>query len=73
MIQTKGLTKRYGKTDSVRDVTFTAAPGRVTGDLPFTTFMSAAGGNPEGLLLFSGYALVALGVAAWFIRRDLTD
>jgi hypothetical protein len=41
--------------------------------LPFTTFMSAAGGNTQGLLLFSGYAAAALGVAAWFIRRDLAD
>ena len=33
MIETQGLTKRYGKVDAVRDVTFTAAPGRVTGFL----------------------------------------
>ncbi|MBU2666013.1 ATP-binding cassette domain-containing protein [Actinoplanes bogorensis] len=33
MIETKALTKRFGKTDAVRDVTFTAAPGRVTGFL----------------------------------------
>jgi ABC-2 type transport system ATP-binding protein len=33
MIEAKGLTKRYGRTDAARDVTFTAAPGRVTGFL----------------------------------------
>ncbi|MBM2615547.1 ATP-binding cassette domain-containing protein [Actinoplanes sp. LDG1-06] len=33
MIETKGLTKRFGRVDAVRDVTFTAAPGRVTGFL----------------------------------------
>lgn len=33
MIETKALTKRFGKVDAVRDVTFTAAPGRVTGFL----------------------------------------
>ncbi|MGK5684317.1 ABC transporter ATP-binding protein [Actinoplanes sp. URMC 104] len=33
MIETRGLTKRYGGVDAVRDVTFTAAPGRVTGFL----------------------------------------
>lgn len=31
MIDIRELTKRYGGTDAVRDVTFTAAPGRVTG------------------------------------------
>jgi TRAP-type C4-dicarboxylate transport system permease small subunit len=41
--------------------------------LPFTTFMSAAGGNPRGLLFFAGYAVASLAVAGWFIRRDLTD
>ncbi|GID29214.1 ABC transporter family protein [Paractinoplanes brasiliensis] len=33
MIETNALTKRFGKVDAVRDVTFTAAPGRVTGFL----------------------------------------
>nr|WP_221381442.1 ATP-binding cassette domain-containing protein [Actinoplanes polyasparticus] len=33
MIETKGLTKRYGRTHAARDVTFTAEPGRVTGFL----------------------------------------
>ncbi|WP_250030708.1 ATP-binding cassette domain-containing protein [Paractinoplanes maris] len=33
MIEAQGLTKRYGRTDAARDVTFTAAPGRVTGFL----------------------------------------
>ena len=33
MIETKALTKRFGRVDAVRDVTFTAAPGRVTGFL----------------------------------------
>ncbi|MDY7089680.1 MAG: ATP-binding cassette domain-containing protein [Actinomycetota bacterium] len=33
MIETQALTKRFGKVDAVRDVTFTAAPGRVTGFL----------------------------------------
>ncbi|MBM2615546.1 hypothetical protein JIG36_08205 [Actinoplanes sp. LDG1-06] len=42
--------------------------------LPFTTFMSAAGGkNPVGLLFFAGYTAAALAVALWTIRRDLTD
>jgi ABC-2 type transport system ATP-binding protein len=31
MIETRDLTKTYGKVDAVRDVSFTAAPGRVTG------------------------------------------
>ncbi|GAA1623305.1 ATP-binding cassette domain-containing protein [Actinoplanes couchii] len=31
MIEIKELTKTYGRVDAVRDVTFTAAPGRVTG------------------------------------------
>jgi ABC-2 type transport system ATP-binding protein len=31
MIEIRDLTKTYGKVDAVRDVTFTAAPGRVTG------------------------------------------
>lgn len=31
MIETRELTKTYGRVDAVRDVTFTAAPGRVTG------------------------------------------
>ena len=33
MIETRELTKTYGRVDAVRDVTFTAAPGRVTGFL----------------------------------------
>src|SRR4029453_18477873 len=33
MITVEGLTKRYGPTVAVDDVTFTAAPGRVTGFL----------------------------------------
>ena len=33
MIEAKGLTKRYGRTHAAQDVTFTAAPGRVTGFL----------------------------------------
>ncbi|GAB2588277.1 ABC transporter ATP-binding protein [Paractinoplanes abujensis] len=33
MIETQALTKRFGQMDAVRDVTFTAAPGRVTGFL----------------------------------------
>ncbi|WP_250030707.1 hypothetical protein [Paractinoplanes maris] len=41
--------------------------------LPFTTFMSAAGGNPQGLLLFAGYVALALAISAWAVRRDLTD
>ncbi|MDY7089681.1 MAG: hypothetical protein SYR96_31825 [Actinomycetota bacterium] len=41
--------------------------------LPFTTFMSAAGGNPRGLLLFAGWTALALAVALWSIRRDLSD
>lgn len=31
MIEIKGLTKTYGRVDAVRDITFTAQPGRVTG------------------------------------------
>jgi ABC-2 type transport system ATP-binding protein len=31
MIEIRDLTKTYGRVDAVRDVTFTAAPGRVTG------------------------------------------
>ncbi|GAA4952090.1 ABC transporter ATP-binding protein [Actinoplanes utahensis] len=31
MIEIRELTKTYGRVDAVRDVTFTAAPGRVTG------------------------------------------
>jgi ABC-2 type transport system ATP-binding protein len=31
MIETKELTKRYGRVDAVRSVSFTASPGRVTG------------------------------------------
>ncbi|MGK5684318.1 hypothetical protein [Actinoplanes sp. URMC 104] len=41
--------------------------------LPFTTFIGAAGGNPKALLLFAGYTAAALAVAAWTIRRDLTE
>lgn len=41
--------------------------------LPFTTFMSAAGGNPRGLLFFTGWTVLALAVALWSIRRDLGD
>ncbi|MBL7255368.1 hypothetical protein [Paractinoplanes lichenicola] len=42
--------------------------------LPFTTFMSAAGGNnPLGLLFFAGWTTLALAIALWTIRRDLTD
>jgi ABC-2 type transport system ATP-binding protein len=33
MIETRELTKRYGRVNAVEDVTFTAAPGRVTGFL----------------------------------------
>ena len=41
--------------------------------LPFTTFMSAAGGNPRGLVFFAGWTVAALVVAIWTIHRDLTD
>ena len=41
--------------------------------LPFTTFISAAGGHPRGLLLFAGWTTVALGAAIGAIRRDLND
>ncbi|MBU2666014.1 hypothetical protein KOI35_21100 [Actinoplanes bogorensis] len=41
--------------------------------LPFTSFMSAAGGNPKGLLVFTGWTVVTLAIALWYIRRDLTD
>lgn len=33
MIEAQGLTKRYGDTTAVNDVTFTVHPGRVTGFL----------------------------------------
>ena len=33
MITVEGLTKKYGPTVAVDDITFTAAPGRVTGFL----------------------------------------
>ncbi|MBC9711245.1 ABC transporter ATP-binding protein [Streptomyces sp. TRM66268-LWL] len=33
MIEVKGITKRYGSTTAVRDLTFTVRPGRVTGFL----------------------------------------
>jgi len=33
MIEVRGLTKRYGGTTAVKDLTFTVRPGRVTGFL----------------------------------------
>lgn len=41
--------------------------------LPFTTLIQAAGGHPKGLLLFTAYTVVALIVAGWAIRRDLSN
>lgn len=41
--------------------------------LPFTTFMSAAGGNPRGLVFFAGWTVAALVAATWTVHRDLTD
>jgi hypothetical protein len=41
--------------------------------LPFTTFINAAGGHPQGLALFAGWTAVALAAALWAIHRDLGD
>jgi hypothetical protein len=45
--------------------------GRLEGPLPLAAFLEAAAGDRHYLLVFAGWTLGALAVAAVFIRRDL--
>ncbi|GAA1623314.1 hypothetical protein [Actinoplanes couchii] len=46
--------------------------GEGSGGLPFTSFMSAAGGNTRALLFLLAWTAAAIVPAAWSISRDLT-
>jgi hypothetical protein len=45
---------------------------QLDGSLPFASFLQAATGDKEQLVIFVGWTAVALAVAAWAVRRDLT-
>ncbi|MEV4343198.1 hypothetical protein AB0J83_01780 [Actinoplanes sp. NPDC049596] len=46
--------------------------GQLKDPWPFTSFLNAASGKPEGLLTFTAWTVVALAGAVWAIRRDLS-
>jgi hypothetical protein len=46
--------------------------GKLNDPWPFTSFLDAASGKPDGLLIFTGWTVAALAGAVWSIRRDLT-
>jgi hypothetical protein len=74
LIEARGLTKRYGSTTAVEDLSFEVLPGRVTGFLGPNC--PTPGGDPMlsawlGLGVFFLYALAALGAAAFtLVHRD---
>jgi ABC-type phosphonate transport system ATPase subunit len=87
MIETQDLTKTYRGVDAVRDVTFTAAPGRVTGflglngsgvigkfqsRLPLSSMLVGASGNPAYLRAFALWTALLPAGAISSIRRDLS-
>ena len=45
--------------------------GRLESPLPLTSFLGAAGGHAQQLLIFAGWTAAALTAAMWSVRRDL--
>ncbi|MFF5082843.1 hypothetical protein ACFY36_37870 [Actinoplanes sp. NPDC000266] len=46
--------------------------GQLKDPWPFTSFLDAASGKPEGLLKFTLWTVLAMAGAVWSIRRDLS-
>ncbi|GAA0466496.1 hypothetical protein Ade02nite_46570 [Paractinoplanes deccanensis] len=46
--------------------------GKLKDPWPFTSFLDAASGKPDGLLHFTLWTLLAMAGAVWSIRRDLS-
>ncbi|XVU27666.1 hypothetical protein ACQPZJ_11705 [Actinoplanes sp. CA-054009] len=46
--------------------------GQLKDPWPFTSFLDAASGKPEGLLKFTLWTVLAMAAAIWSIRRDLS-